>query len=252
LGVLSTGGWTTVSVLSTLHNRKDSVHAMALSETPNTSSRPRLNRNRVLAGAVALADRIGIEPFTIRKLAAELDVKPMTIYTHVPNKEAILDGMVDIVFGEIDLPSTDTDWKTAIRWRSHSARAALLRHPWAVALMESRTTPGVATLSHHDAVLGCLRRGGFSVAMTAHAYALIDSYVYGFALQEVNLPATGGEEMADLAEGILEPLPAGEFPHLMELTVEHVLQPGYDFGAEFEFGLELILDGLEAAADVRD
>jgi AcrR family transcriptional regulator len=213
------------------------------------TSRPtRLTPERVLAGAVALADRIGVEAFTIRRLAAELDVKPMTIYTYVPNKEAILDGMVDLVFGEIEPPPDDTDWKAAIRQRSLSARGVLARHRWAVPLMESRTTPGRETLRHHDAVVGCLRRGGFSVTMTAHAYALIDSYVYGFALQEANLPATRGHEMADLAETIIEPLPEGEYPYLMELTAKHVLQPGYDFGAEFEFGLDLILDGLAAAA----
>ena len=214
---------------------------------PTNNPPVRLDRARVLVGAVALADRFGIEAFTIRKLARELDVKPMTIYTHVANKEEILDGMVDIVFGEIEQPRADTGWKDAIRRRSLSARAVLARHRWAVPLMESRTTPGRKTLRHHDAVLGCLRRGGFSVEMTAHAYALIDSYVYGFALQEANLPATGGE-IADLAESIVEQLPEGEYPHLVELTTEHVRQPGYDFGAEFEFGLDLILDGLEAAA----
>jgi AcrR family transcriptional regulator len=215
-----------------------------------TSDAPRtpLNASRVLAGAVALADKVGIEAFTIRKLAAELDVKPMTIYHHIANKEAILDGMVDIVFGEIDLPPTDTDWKTAIRQRSHSARAVLAQHPWATPLMESRTTPGAATLGHHEAVIGCFRRGGFTIAMTAHAYALIDNYIYGFALQAAHLPATGGDEMADLAETIIEPLPTDKYPHLIELTTEHILQPGYDFGDEFNFGLELILDGLAATA----
>ena len=214
------------------------------------SPRAPLTAGRVLAGAVAVADRVGIEAFTIRKLAAALDVKPMTIYHHVVSKEAILDGMVDIVFSEIERPPTDSHWKAAMRQRALSARAALARHPWATPLMESRTSPGAETLRHHDAVIGCFRRGGFSIAMTAHAYALVDSYIYGFALQEANLPATGGEEMADLAEAIIEPLPAGEYPHLMELTAEHVLQPGYDFADEFEFGLNLILDGLDTVAKV--
>ena len=221
-----------------------------MTSTATTSDPPRtpLNTSRVLAGAVALADKIGIEAFTIRKLATELDVKPMTIYHHIANKEAILDGMVDIIFSEIDQPPTDTDWKTAIRQRAQSARAVLAHHPWATPLMESRTTPGAVTLRHHEAVIGCFRRGGFSIAMTAHAYALIDSYIYGFALQAANMPATGGDEMADLAETIIDPLPADQYPHLVELTTEHVLQPGYDFGDEFKFGLDLILDGLEAAA----
>jgi AcrR family transcriptional regulator len=216
------------------------------------STRTPLTRERVLAGAVALADEIGIEAFTIRKLATALDVKPMTIYHHVVNKEAILDGMVDRVFDEIDRPPTDTDWKSAMRRRALSARAVLARHPWAAPLMESRTSPGPATMGHHDAVIGCFRRGGFSVAMTAHAYALVDAFIYGFALQEANLPATEGEAMAELAESVMEPFPAGDLPHLTEFTTEHVLQPGYDFGTEFEFGLDLILDGLEARAAPSD
>ena len=172
----------------------------------------------------------------------------MTIYHHVASKEAIIDGMVDGVFAEIDRPPADVNWKTAIRHRAMSARAVLAQHPWAVSLMESRTNPGPETLSHHDAVLGCFRRGGLSVEMTAHAYALLDSFIYGFALQEANLPATAGDNMADLAESIISQQLPGEYPHLTELTAVLVLQPGYDFGAEFEFGLDLILGGLEAAA----
>ena len=212
-------------------------------------SRPALTPSRVIEGAVALADAIGVDALTIRRLAGELDVKPMTIYHHVPSKEAIIDGMVDLVFSEIDLPPAGTDWRTAIRHRSASARSALARHPWAVPLMESRTTPGPATLRHHDAVLGCLRGGGLSIEMTAHAYALIDAFIYGFALQEASLPATGGAEMADLAQSITDAVPLGDHPNLIELTTEHVLRPGYDFGREFDFGLDLILDGLDAASN---
>ena len=208
----------------------------------------RLSAERVLDGGMALADEIGIEPFTIRKLADALETKPMTIYHHIPNKEAIIDGMVDRVFAEIERPPADVDWRSAIRCRSLSAREVLARHPWAAPLMESRTNPGPETLGHHDAVIGCLRGGGLSWEMTAHAYALLDSYVYGFSLQEANLPATGGEEMAELAETLIEPLPAGSYTNLADFTREHVLQPGYDFRAEFEFGLDLILDGLERVA----
>jgi AcrR family transcriptional regulator len=207
-------------------------------------TRTPLSVDRILAAAVALADEIGMDSFTIRKLAAALNVKPMTIYHHVTNKEAIVDGMVDIVFGEIEQPPSDADWKTAIRTRASSARSALARHRWATPLMESRRMPGSETLSHHDAVIGCFRRAGFSVELTAHAYALVDNYIYGFALQEANLPATGGEEIADLAESIIEPVPLGDYPYLTELAHDHVLQPGYDFGDEFEFGLDLILDAL--------
>ena len=198
---------------------------------------------------MALADEIGVDAFTIRKLADALDTKPMTIYHHVPSKDAILDGMVDRVFAEIDRPPVDLGLEAG---RSDTAACpherALARHPWAAPLMESRTNPGPETLGHHDAVLACLRRGGLSWAMTAHAYALIDSYVYGFALQEANLPATGGADMAELAKSIVAPTPEGAYPHLVEFTAEHVLQPGYDFRAEFEFGLDLILDGLERQA----
>ncbi len=212
-------------------------------------SRPRLNAARIITAAIDVADRVGIEQLTIRRLATDLGAKPMSIYHHIAGKEAILDAMVDRVFSEIDQPPNHLDWRSAIRLRSLSAREALTRHRWAVPLMESRTSPGPETLRHHDSVIGCLRRGGFSIEMTAHAYALIDSYIYGFALQEANLPATGGDEMADLAETIIEPLPTGDYPHLTELAVEHVMKPGYDFGSEFEFGLDLILNSLSPLID---
>jgi AcrR family transcriptional regulator len=212
------------------------------------TARQSLNRGHIIEGAVELADVIGVDALTIRKLATALDTKPMSIYHYVANKEAIVDGMVDMVFSEIDLPKTDIDWKSAIRQRSASARAVLSRHPWAVPLMESRRTPGVATLRQHDAIIGCLRNGGLSVEMTAHASAVIDAFIYGFAIQEASLPATSGKEMEDLAESIFETMPVDEYPHLMELATEHVLQSGYDFGNEFDYGLNLILDGLDFAS----
>lgn len=222
------------------------VSAMTTNEHDRTR-RP-LTRQRVLDAAMALADRVGVEAFTIRKLAAELDVKPMAIYHHVPNKDSILDGIVDAVFAEIDLPPTDVDWREAMRLRCVSAREVLGRHPWAPPLMESRTSPGPATLHHHDAVLACLRRGGLSWSLTAHAYAVLDSYVYGFALQEANLPFEDEQQVGELSESIIMPLSADEYPALVAFTVEHVLQPGYDFGHSFEFGLDLLLDGLSRAA----
>jgi len=219
---------------------------MTTSAELQTKRRP-LTPDRILDAAIDLADETGIENLTIRKLAAAVGVKPMTIYYHVASKEAIVDGMVDRVFSEIDRPPTDVDWKPAMRQRAVSARAVLAKHPWATPLMESRSNPGPETLAHHDAVVGCFRRGGFSVEMAAHAYALVDNFIYGFALQEASLPATRGEDMADLASSIIDPLPQEKYPYLRELVAEHILQPGYDFGAEFEFGLDLILDGLEAA-----
>ncbi len=208
-----------------------------------------LTKQRVLSGAIALADEIGIEAFTIRKLAAALDVKPMTIYHHVPSKEKILDGMVDIVFEEIALPPEDLDWQIAIRIRCASMREVLSTHFWAPPIMESRTSPGHETLRHHDAVLGCFRRGGMSLEMSAHAYAILDSYIYGFALEEASLPGGGGEEITIAAEDLVAALPRDTYPYLFEFTMEHALQRGYSFGNSFEFGLDLIIDGLSHAAD---
>ncbi len=208
-------------------------------------TRARLNRDRVLRAAVALADEGGIEALTMRKLAHALGVEAMSLYNHVANKDDILDGIVDVVFGEIGLPPMDVDWKTSMRQRAISARDVLSRHPWAIGLMESRSKPGRATLQHHDAVIGALRKGGFSLPMTAHAYSVLDGYIYGFALTHTNLPFETSEETAELAQDIMGRFSAHEYPHLTELTVQHVLQPGYDYVKEFEFGLDLILDGLE-------
>lgn len=201
----------------------------------------------MLREAVALADEHGIGALTMRRLADRLQVEPMSLYHHVANKDDILDGMVDLIFREIDLPSPDAEWKAAMQDRAAAVRDALRRHPWAVGRMESRLTPGPATLRHHDAVIGCLRAAGFAVDLAAHAFSAIDSYLYGFAMQELNLPFRTPEESAAMATTFLDHFPAEEYPHLAELTVEHVLQPGYDYGEEFAFGLDLILDGLERA-----
>ena len=206
-----------------------------------------LSRERVLAAAVALADQGGISSVSMRKLGEALGVEAMSLYNHVASKSDLIDGMIDIVFGEIDLPPGDGGWRAAMRRRAISARHALRRHRWAIGLMESRSSPGPATLAHHDAVLGCLRRAGFSVELTAHAYALLDSYIYGFALQEASLPFGTGEEAAQVAHQISAQFAAGQYPYLTEMAVEHILQPGYDFGDEFVIGLDLILDGLAAA-----
>ena len=215
------------------------------SATP--SKRIPLSRDRVLRAAVAIADADGIGSLTMRSLAQKLGVKPMALYYHVANKEEILDGIVDLVFSEIELPTANGDWRSEIVRRANSARLVLRRHPWAIGLMESRKTPGPATLRHHDATIGTLRAAGFSVEMTAHAYAMLDSYIYGFALQEVSLPFEGPETVADVAEPMMQQFPADAYPHLVEMTTEYVLQPGYDFGNEFEFGLRVILDALASS-----
>jgi AcrR family transcriptional regulator len=209
----------------------------------------RLTRERVLRAAIGLADISGIDSLSMRKLGVELGVEAMSLYNHVTSKSDLLDGMVDLVFAEIDLPTDVVGWRVAMRRRAISTRRVLGRHRWAIGLMETRTSPGPATLRHHDAVLGILRAAGFSVAMAAHTYSLLDSYTYGFAMQEANLPFDTGKETAALAQSMLARSSPGAYPHLTEFTVEHVLQPGYDYGDEFEYGLDLILDGVERVKD---
>jgi AcrR family transcriptional regulator len=220
---------------------------MPTQTSASPAPRTPLTRQRVLATAVDLADRDGIGSLSMRKLAQELGVEAMSLYHHVANKDAILDGLIDLVFSEIDLPLGEADWKAAMRSRAISAREVLRRHPWATGLMESRSTPGPATLRHHDAVLGILRNAGFPLELAAHAYSLLDSYIYGFALQETSLPFTTPEETGEVAQAMMAEFPADAYPHLTEITVEHVLQPGYSYASEYLFGLDLILDGLERA-----
>jgi AcrR family transcriptional regulator len=218
-----------------------------MAPTDAGSGRGRLSPERVLRAAVALADAGGIESLTMRRLGQDLGVEAMSLYKHVANKEALLDGMVDLVFAEIELPSGDADWRTAMRDRAVSTRAALVRHPWATPLMQSRTAPGPATLQHHDTVIGTLRRAGFSVALAAHAFSVLDGYIYGFAMQQRSLPFDTLEEAQEVGRQMFARMPAGAYPHLTELTEQHILQPGYDYGDEFEYGLDLILDGLDRA-----
>ncbi len=224
---------------------------MAPRRAATPAPRSPLSRAQVVRAAIDFADRHGIDALTMRKLGEAVGVEAMSLYNHVANKSDLLDGMIDVLFGEIDLPGDTTGWKQAMCVRATSARAVLSRHRWAIGLMESRTSPGPASLRHHDVVLGVLRRGGFSVEMAAHAYSLIDSYLYGFALQEARLPFESGAPVAELAQEILASAPVAEYPYLTELTVEHVLRPGYDYGNEFAFGLQLILDGLERRTSER-
>jgi AcrR family transcriptional regulator len=220
---------------------------MATETRSRAEPRSRLSRDRVLRAAIAYADAGGLEACSMRKLAEELDVAPMALYRHVANKDDLIDGMVDVVFSEVGLPSTGPDWRTAMRQRAISLRDVLARHRWAIGLMESRRNPGPANLRHHDAVIGSLRAGGFDMALVAHAYSVLDSYIYGFALTKMNLPFESGDDVAEIAETMLEPFPVNEYPKLMAFLTEHVMRPGYDYGDEFEYGLELILDGLERA-----
>jgi AcrR family transcriptional regulator len=212
---------------------------------PSVEPRVPLNRERVFRAAVVLADDQGIESLTMRALGEELGVEAMSLYYYVANKDELLDGMVDLVYSEIELPSGEADWKTEMRRVATSAHEALSRHRWAITLMESRTRPGPANLRHHDSVIRTFREAGFSIKQAIHAFSALDSYISGFALQELTMPFDTSEELAEAAESILRQFPADEYPHLAETITEHVTKSGYDYADEFEVGLDLILDGLE-------
>jgi AcrR family transcriptional regulator len=212
---------------------------------------PQLSKELVVRTAVELADRHGLEWLSMRKLADALGAGAMSLYYYVPNREELVDEMIDIVFGEIEPPPLDIDWRTAMRRRAVSTREALNRHRWAVGLMEGRARPGPASFQLREAILGCLRRAGFSVPMTVQAYSVQDSYIYGFALQEKDLPFESAEESTGVAEERARQVAelAEHFPYLAEVVAGHVAKVGYDFGQAFEFGLDLILDALDAQRD---
>ena len=221
--------------------------------TTNSDSRVRrrapLSRERVLRAAISLADKEGIDALTMRRLGQQLSVEAMSLYKHVANKDDILDGITELVVSEIDLPGPDVEWKAAMRQRARSTRDVLTRHPWATSVMESRANPGPATLRYYDSVIASLRAAGFSVAMAAHAFSVLDSYIFGFVVQQISLPFDTSDELTDVTAAILEQMPTDQFPHLTEMAVEHIMQPGYDRAGEFDFGLDLILDALERARD---
>ena len=203
-----------------------------------------LSRDKVVAVAVALADKGGLESVSMRALARKSRVVPMALYKHVANKEDLLDAMVDVVFGEVDFP-TGADWRTAMRQRAVSMRDALLRHRWAIGLMESRTRPGPANLRHHNLVMLILREADFPFWTAIRAYNAMDSYIYGSLLQQQNLPFETPEEAVEMAAEIIAPPSlAEEYPYLAEVVVE-LAKRGFDFGEEFESGLNLVLDGIE-------
>jgi AcrR family transcriptional regulator len=220
---------------------------MAAQVDVTAQARVPLNKERVLAAAVALADESGAEVLSMRKLAHELGVVPMALYKHVANKDELLDGMIDVVVGEIDPPPDGTDWKSAIRQRVLSARGALLRHPWASRVIESRSTATPAVLAYMDSMIGIFRAGGFSIDLTHHAMHAMGSRLLGFT-QELF------DDTADLspqtASAMLREL-AGRYPHITELVmaITHdqgsVVGQGCDDQFEFEFALDLMLDGLD-------
>lgn len=233
-----------------------------MARPPAAATRPRLNRERVLKAAVALADRIGIEALSMRRLAQELDVVPMALYKHVANKEQLLDGMVELLVAEIDPPATGVDWRTAIRLRVLSARRVLLRHLWGRTVLESRTSRTPVVLGYIDSVIGTFRAGGFSDELTHHVMHALGSRMWGFTQELFDAPARPDTSDADSAaaaaqdaspevqEAMLQAL-AEHFPNIAAtvLTATHddgtVVARGCDDQAEFEFALDLMLDGFE-------
>ncbi len=211
----------------------------------SADKRTPLSRQRALQAAIELADTKGIDALSMRNLASQLGVVPMALYRHVANKEDLLNGMVETVYSEVDTP-TGADWRATMRQRAIAMREALRRHPWAVELMETNS-PGPANLEYHNAGIGCLRaQAGMSVRTAIDAYNLLDSYLYGFALQErilpSDIPATAQTRREDLAR--TDPSLASRFPYLIEV-VEELGASGYDHSRQFERGLELVLDGID-------
>jgi len=208
-----------------------------------------LSKQRVVAEAVRLADLEGVDGLSMRRLATALGAGAMSLYHYVASRDELLDAMVDVVFGEIEPPTGEGDWQTVMRRSALSTREALARHPWAIALMESRTTPGPANLRHREAFTACLRAAGFSVIHATHANWMLNSYVYGHALQEAALPFQTADGLAAMTESVYLPqLPPAEFPALHESAVT-LAASGYDPADEFLFGLDLILDALEPLRD---
>jgi len=224
---------------------------MTAQKRPTRGPEPRtpLSRERVLGAAVLLADEGGLESLTMRELGLRLGVEAMSLYNHVANKDDLLDGMVDLVVSEIDLPADAVGWKEAMRRRATSAQAVFSRHRWASGLIDSRESSGPARLRYLDWVVGTLRRAGFTLEMTVRAFSLLDSYIYGFGRQQLNMSAGGDIEPEQTGAAFLRALPADEYLYLRELVVEQAMSSGYDEGADFDFGLDLILDGLERLLD---
>jgi AcrR family transcriptional regulator len=218
-----------------------------MSEAPRRVGRPaRVSREQVVQAAISLANDGGLDAVTMRRLGEQVGLEAMSLYRHVRNRDDVLDAMTDVVFGEIAVPVDEPDWRMAMRVRAASMRDALRRHPWAVGLLESRSQAGPANLRHHDAVLGVLERAGFSARSAMRAYNLLDSYIYGFAIQERTMAVATPEAMAEIGGEIVARMPADALPYLSALGRE-LFKSGFDYADEFAFGLDVILDGLMAA-----
>jgi AcrR family transcriptional regulator len=224
---------------------------MATQVDAGAQPRVPLSRERVLGTAVALADEGGVDAVSMRRIAQELGVVPMALYKHVANKDELLDGMIDAVVGEIDPPAAGTDWKTAVRRRVLSARGALLRHPWASRVIESRTEPTPTVLEYMDSMIGMFRAGGFSIDLTHHAMHAMGSRLLGFSQELFD----DSVDLDPAATAVMLQRMAGTYPHITELVaaITHdeasVVGQGCDDQFEFEFALDLMLDGLERLRD---
>jgi AcrR family transcriptional regulator len=203
----------------------------------------RLSRDQVIDAALEVADAGGLEALTMQNIAHHLGAEAMSLYRHVANKDEILDAIVDRVYGEIVLPAEGARWKLSMRERAVSTRDALRRHPWAISLMESRRRPGPANLRQHDRMVGVLLDAGYSAATATHIYNVLDSYIFGFAIQEHSLPFDSAEELAEVGAEILAAVDPDEYPHLVAVS-SGLLEAGFDYGAEFEVGLDLVLDAV--------
>jgi len=212
------------------------------------SPRLPLNRDRILAAAVDIADERGVGAVTMREVASRLGVEAMSLYNHVANKDEILDGMADLVAEQFDLPEDVDDWREAMRRRAVSAHEVFGRHAWAPMLFDSRESLGPSRLRYFDWVLGQLTRAGFSIDEAARAFSVLDSYIYGFGIQQFNFSADSDVSTEEMAEAILAYIPAETYPYLHRMA-SHAMQVGYDAEADFDFGLEIVLDGLERILD---
>lgn len=211
-------------------------------KTSAKKARAPLTRERILAAGLRMADRGGLEALSMRNLAQALKVEAMSLYNHVASKEDLLDGLVDLVAGEIELPAPGGDWRATMRRRAVSAHAVLMRHPWATMLFVSRMNVGPNMLRYVDATIGCLRAAGFSYPMADHAWNTLDAFVYGFTLQRLNFPLEPAE-YASAAEGFLPMIPPEKYPHLRGLS-EEIIAGRHDGIQQLELGLDLLLDGL--------
>ncbi len=212
----------------------------------------KLTPQAVVTTALALADRHGLEALTMRGLAKELGVEAMSLYHHFAGKDALLDAMVDRVYAAILLPEASGQWRAELRRRSVSVRQVLHAHPWALPLMESRRAPGPANLAYHEANIACLRAAGFTPEQVAHAYAIVDAFVYGFVLQEATLPFESGDEAAAMIEQDAFGEALASYPNMVWFTQEVILGPGYSFTREFEPGLDLVLEGIQSRLSSTD